>query len=375
MVRSDRRRGAVAEALALIGEDLRRRVEGHSEPILIPCTEAQSHSTPCTHRDVLSATADALLGNGAASIAVVGGAGNGDHRDDRFARLGYRTELWGRPATFYNIDHSDGGESFCSLRWKDRRGEPTRVRVAARAAAARCRITLAAAATHGTFRIGLGLCNLVRVVHRDDRPLLGCCRRSALSRVPGLSPMAGILEPCHGALLRAWLELRALSGGMRLTGSERRRLEQVEIATGHLIALASCLMPHAALVDTFEASHKSAPGHRRRGVRGTVIAGTDPIAVDAVAARVLGFEPTEVPLLRLAQAVGLGMADLSAITVIGDELVPIRRVRRHPSDRLLKLAGAAAGTPAMLRRPHFADLPSGWTVRPELRGTRDAHRV
>jgi uncharacterized protein (DUF362 family) len=375
VVRSDRRRGAVAEALALIGEDLGRRVEGDSKPVLIPCLEDQSHFATCTHRDVLSATADALLGAGARSIAVVGGGGNRDHDHDQFAKLGYRSELWGRPTTFHNIDYSAGGESFCRLCWKNARGEPTLVRVAARAAAARCRITLAVAATHGTFRVSLGLGNLVRVVHRDDRPLLSCSRRSVLSQFPGLSEVAGILEPCHGALLRAWLELRAVSGGMRLTGSERRRLEQVEIATDHMVNLVGCLMPHATLIDTFEASHKSSPGRRRRGAKGTVIAGTDPVAVDAVAARVLGFEPGEIPLLRLAQATGLGMADLSAITVIGDELVLPRRVRRHPADRLLKLAGAAAGRPSLVPRPHFVDLPSGRTTRPQLRGSRDAHRV
>ena len=375
VVRSDRRRGAVAEALALIGEDLRRRVQGESEPVLIPSLEDQSRSAPCTHRDVISAAADALLGAGARSIAVVGGGGDRDHRDDRFARLGYRTELWGRPATFHNIDHSGDGQSFCTLRWKDPQGKPTPVRVSARAAAARCRITLSVAAAHGTFRVGLGLCNLANVVHRDDRLLLRCSPRFALRPFPGLSQMAGILEPCGGAFLRAWLELRAVSGGMRLTRRERRRLEQVEIATGHMIALAGCLMPHAALIDSFGASHKSSPRRNWRGAWGTVIAGTDPVAVDAVAAKVLGFEPAEIPLLRLAQALGLGMADLSAITVVGDELVPPRRVRRHPADRLLKLAGTAAQSSLSVRRPHFADVHSGWTTRPELRGTRDAYRV
>jgi uncharacterized protein (DUF362 family) len=375
VVRSDRRRGAVAEALALIGEDLRRRVEVDSEPVLIPCLDDRNRSAPSTHHDTLSAAADALLGTGASSIAVVGGAGDRDQRNDEFARLGYRTELWGRPATFHNIDHTAGGESFCTLRWKDSQGKPTPVRVSARAAGSRCLITLAVARTHGTFRVGLGLCNLASVVHGDDRLLLGSSRRFALSPLPGLSQMAGFLEQWRSTLLRAWLELRSVSGGMRLTGRERRRLEQVEMAAGHMIALAGRLMPHAALVDGFGASHKSSPRRSRRGALGTVIAGTDPVAVDAVAARALGFEPAEIPLLRLAQALGLGSADLAAITVVGDELVPPRRVRRHPADRLLQLAGTAAQSPISVRRPHFADLPSGWTTRPELRGTRDAYRV
>jgi uncharacterized protein (DUF362 family) len=375
LVRSDRRRGAVAEALALIGEDLGRRVEADSEPVLIPCLNDRNGAGLSTHRDTLSAAADALLGAGARSIAIVGGAADRNQSDDQFARLGYRAELWGRPATFHNIDHSDGGPSFYTLRWKNPQGEQTPVRVSARAVGARCRITLAVAAVHGTFRVGLGLCNLVSTVHRDDRQLLGCSRRSVLSQLPALSQTAGILEPCCGALLRAWLGLRAVSGGMRLTGLDRRRLDQVEIATGHMIALADCLMPHAAVVDNFGASHMSSPRRGRRRAWGTVIAGTDPVAVDAVAAKVLGFEPAQIPLLRLAQDLGLGTIDLSAITIVGDELVPPRRVRRHPADYLLKLAGARAQSPRSVRRPHFADLSSGLSTRPELRGTRDANRL
>jgi len=49
-----------------------------------------------------------------------------------------------------------------------------------------------------------------------------------------------------------------------------------------------------------------------------LIGGRDTVAVDAVGARVLGYDPQEVEHLRLAAAAGLGCADLARIEVVGD---------------------------------------------------------
>jgi uncharacterized protein (DUF362 family) len=57
-----------------------------------------------------------------------------------------------------------------------------------------------------------------------------------------------------------------------------------------------------------------------------VIAGTDPVAVDAVSAAIMGFDPRQVGYIRYAEAAGLGVADLEKITILGD---PIARVRRR----------------------------------------------
>jgi hypothetical protein len=69
----------------------------------------------------------------------------------------------------------------------------------------------------------------------------------------------------------------------------------------------------------------------------------------------------EIGYLRQAQAMGLGTADLSAITVVGDPMSQLRRrFRRHATDRLLRLArspGSAVrvgGSP----RPHFGAVRS-----------------
>ena len=55
-----------------------------------------------------------------------------------------------------------------------------------------------------------------------------------------------------------------------------------------------------------------------------MIAGLDAVAVDAVAAAVRGSDPREVERLSRAQAAGLGVADLDAITILGDPIFPAR---------------------------------------------------
>jgi len=56
-----------------------------------------------------------------------------------------------------------------------------------------------------------------------------------------------------------------------------------------------------------------------------VIAGTDPVAVDAVGAAVMDLQPTDVKHLVLAEKKGLGTCNLEKITVLGE---PIEKVKR-----------------------------------------------
>jgi len=67
-----------------------------------------------------------------------------------------------------------------------------------------------------------------------------------------------------------------------------------------------------------------------------VIAGTDPVAVDAVGATVMGIEPTEIKHLLLAEKKGLGTCNLEEITVLGEPIEKVKRkFRRSLSSRVL----------------------------------------
>jgi uncharacterized protein (DUF362 family) len=71
-----------------------------------------------------------------------------------------------------------------------------------------------------------------------------------------------------------------------------------------------------------------------------VIAGTDPVAVDAVGAVVMGISPTDIKHLLLAEKQGLGTCRLEKITVLGESIDKVRRkFRRSLSSRLLAHIG------------------------------------
>jgi uncharacterized protein (DUF362 family) len=364
VVRSDRRRGAVAEAFALIADDVRRCVPADSSPVIVPNLDNPARPWTCTHRDTLSAATDAILGAGASSIMIAAGTGRRSHPTcDQFDRLGYRGELWNRPATFLDLDaDADSGQGdgpWTTIRWINPRGEPVPLRICSRVAAARCRVALGVARTHGLYRVGLGLTDLTGVFHPDDGCLPGQerGRGGGLPRV--LSRAAPVVEAWRGGMVRAWLVLRSIAGGMRLTGPERRRLEWVEQATSSLVALAALIKPRVSLIDGFAAMEGEGPRYGRRLALGTVIAGTDPVAVDAVAASIMGFEPREIAYLRQAEINGLGTADLAAITIVGDPVSASRhRFRRHSSDRLLQLVSSTTARERGAPRPHFGSVPT-----------------
>jgi hypothetical protein len=78
-----------------------------------------------------------------------------------------------------------------------------------------------------------------------------------------------------------------------------------------------------------EGGWPSDPG--ARAVRHNVlIAGTNAVSVDAVSAAIMGFEPTEVRHLALAERHGFGDADLGPIWTRGNEIEHARRAFRKP---------------------------------------------
>jgi uncharacterized protein (DUF362 family) len=88
--------------------------------------------------------------------------------------------------------------------------------------------------------------------------------------------------------------------------------------------LASLLRPSLSVVDGIIAGE----GQEIRAnpvEMNLVIAGTDPVAVDAVGAAVMDVRPTDVEHLVLAEKKGLGTCDLKKITVVGE---PIEKMKR-----------------------------------------------
>lgn len=69
----------------------------------------------------------------------------------------------------------------------------------------------------------------------------------------------------------------------------------------------------------------SGPGPRamRWHVKNVIIAGADQVAVDAVSAKIMGFDPMTIEFIRLAAESGLGCGDLSEIDVVGEDITEV----------------------------------------------------
>jgi len=126
------------------------------------------------------------------------------------------------------------------------------------------------------------------------------------------------------------LSLKNMMGAVASKGSIHNSLNE------KIADLASIIKPSIAVVDGIIAGE----GHETSGnpvKMNLVIAGTDPVAVDAVGAAVMGVSPESVKHLCLAEEKGIGTCDLKRIKVVGEPIERVRKkFRRSISSRVLR---------------------------------------
>jgi len=127
------------------------------------------------------------------------------------------------------------------------------------------------------------------------------------------------------------LSLKNMMGALASKGVMHRRMSLNE----NIADLASVLKPSLSVVDGIIAGE----GHENSGKAvemNLVIVGTDPVAVDAVGAAVMGISPSDVKHLLLAEKKGLGTCRLDEITVLGETIEKAKRkFNRSLSSKLL----------------------------------------
>jgi len=58
-------------------------------------------------------------------------------------------------------------------------------------------------------------------------------------------------------------------------------------------------------------------------IKNLILAGADSVAIDAVAAKIMGFEPMEIPFIRMCHERGLGIGRIEEIDVVGEDISEI----------------------------------------------------
>jgi uncharacterized protein (DUF362 family) len=75
-----------------------------------------------------------------------------------------------------------------------------------------------------------------------------------------------------------------------------------------------------AIMDGTTAGNGPGPRLMQPAVKNIILASADQVAIDAVAAKLMGFEPLEIEYIRLAHEQGLGVGDLREMELVGDDI-------------------------------------------------------
>jgi len=116
----------------------------------------------------------------------------------------------------------------------------------------------------------------------------------------------------------------------------------------HLVDLLKLCKPALTIIDGIIAMEGRGPMAGPAIRMDVVIGGPDTVAVDAVGAEIMGFEPMEIPSIQVAEREDMGVADLNRIDVVG---TPISEVQKrfmrpigpviHPSPNVKVYPGGA----------------------------------
>lgn len=96
-----------------------------------------------------------------------------------------------------------------------------------------------------------------------------------------------------------------------------------------------------ALMDGTVAGDGPGPRTMRPVEKNVILAGADQVAIDAVAASMMGFDPMEIAYIRLAHERGLGVGKVDDIEIVGDEDAARERWGFSVGSNLVSSVGSA----------------------------------
>jgi hypothetical protein len=124
-----------------------------------------------------------------------------------------------------------------------------------------------------------------------------------------------------------------------LTDKNKKAMHQQGLFEG-VIDLLSAVKPRLAVVDAIVCQEGVGPVFGKPVEMNLVLAGKDLVAVDAVCAQLIGYQPREILLTVNAAARGLGVMDLEKIAIKGEKLENVkRRFLRAIEDEPVQMEG------------------------------------
>jgi uncharacterized protein (DUF362 family) len=244
-----------------------------------------------THRDALAAVLDAVRARYRGPLTIAEGCAL------QPTTAAFEAQGYAALATFYDARLCDLNADIAEPVTVYRRdARPLRLRLSRSVLQSDCRISLSLPKTHDTVLVTLTIKNMI-MGSLVNRRLSSCDGRSSLiDRV-------GQVVRGHGD---GW-------------GSDKRAMHQsYPIINLNLALLAPLVLPHISVLDGFVAMEGAGPVDGVPVPWGIALAGTDALAVDVLAARLMGFALREVGYLSYCAQLGLGCGDLECVQILGN---------------------------------------------------------
>jgi uncharacterized protein (DUF362 family) len=134
----------------------------------------------------------------------------------------------------------------------------------------------------------------------------------------GMKNLIGLYPGSVYGSVRAWVHDHAAKAGSQGVASEI-----VDMVRANKLGL--------VVVDGSTAMEGDGPTQGSLVKMGVIIAGTNPLATDLVAAQIMGFKTEEIPTFTLAQRAGMKPTSLEEIEVRGEKISNVKRVLKKPA--------------------------------------------
>lgn len=275
LIKGDSRRDNIRRAMELIREDIISKINGQKVIIKPNCLQS-AVPLSCTHADALRGILDFLTSIAPESVTIAESCRDSEHFES-FSRLGYTDLPEEYDASLMNL--ADESE-WVDLYLLNKDGTETGAKISRTMADCKCRISAAVAKTHDTVTMTASWKNMMGALAIDDKVKM------------------------HGV------------------NSHRDRVltSEVSILPQNLVRLIKAVPPHIAVIDGHKCMEGNGPVRGDERCLGIAIASTDFVATDAVCAKAMGFDPMDISYLNYGNKLGLGVAELDNIDIIGDSL-------------------------------------------------------
>jgi uncharacterized protein (DUF362 family) len=139
----------------------------------------------------------------------------------------------------------------------------------------------------------------------------------------------------HMSLL-ATLSIKNMKGG--IPDTEKRKFHLKYGVEEGIAQLNTLIRPHLSVVDGIWAGAGGMVPTRILEAMDLIVAGRDPVAVDAVCCRIMGIDPQNVLHLKYAEELGVGSLDENKIEVVGKSIEEVFKKFVLPTERMQRLS-------------------------------------